>query len=145
MLDILNLIVDGSKDEPFISNDLKWGLDRTGSGFYIDLLSVYNVTGFTVNPCYYKFSQSGFKNIHVSVSNDREGTNAEECGLIPYSAKHDQDTYYSCIDGPTMLGQGLPTEFSYSRGRFVRFTILDEKWFRYFCMREIHIHALTTA
>ena len=51
------------------------------------------------------------------------------------------------IEGPVTLGQGLQTEFSYSRGRFVRFTILDEEWFRYFCIREIHnhIHALTTA
>ena len=121
------------------------GLVRTGSGFSIDLLLIYNVTGFTINPCYYKFSQSGFKNIGISVSNDREGTNAEECALIAYFAKHDQDTYYSCMDVPTMLGQGLQTEFSYSTGRFVRFTMIEDTWLRYFCIREIYVHALTTA
>ena len=71
------------------------GLDRAGSGFYIDLQSIYNVTGFTVNPCYYKFSQSGIKNIGISVSNDQEGTNAEECVLVGYSAQYYQYTYYS--------------------------------------------------
>ena len=68
------------------------GLDRAGSGFYIDLLLVYNVTGFTVNACYYMIRSSGFRNIRVSVSNNQERANAEECRLIPYSAKHDQDT-----------------------------------------------------
>ena len=139
----LRKMVDGGFNELFVSDNLR-AQTLSGTGFFIDLVSIYKVTGFNIALCHWAgLSNSILKNILISVSNQQDGTDEVGCRLLIDPVPNDIFSYYSCTQGSGTLGDGLPTEIRFSEGRFVRFTFTESASIVHLCIREIHIHVFT--